>query len=526
MTPERTPKGPRASRILPLILPSLTDVFFAGLVLWMFSTNLGWSGLLQDGDTGWHIRTGEYILDHGWPPCRDLFSFSRPGAEWFAWEWLTDVLYALLFRTIGLKGIVFFSGLLICGTATVLLRHMLWRGANALVALAVALMTLAACAVHYHARPHLFTLLLLAISAWLIDADRRSPGRRIWLLLPLTVLWTNLHGGFLVLIASLGLTAAGSVVQTFTGRRGDWSMPVRYATLTAGCALMSLINPYGVRLHLHVAAYLRSDWIHNAIQEFQSPSFRSGNMMYFEAFLIAGIAAAGFLLARRQWTEAFTLVYFAHSALSATRHVPLFVILSAPLVASELTAWWERMAAGRSKKSVPTILTQLSHDLSNGFRTLSLWSTLAVLPLSFAGDPAKWPQDFPDKFPIKMTEKYREKLAGSRVLTTDQWGDYLIFKSHARQKVFIDGRSDFYGEELGREYLALMNAEHNWSKLLDRYAFDVVLAPVNWPLATVLKMSSSWRVVDDDRTSILFERVRPDSRLAGLMKKPGAAEKY
>ena len=96
-------------------------------------------------------------------------------------------------------------------------------------------------------------------------------------------------------------------------------------------------------------------------------------------------------------------------------------------------------------------------------------------------------------------------LAGGRLFSFDQWGDYLIFND-PRRKVFIDGRSDFYGSELGNEYLDAMQAKWTWRKVLDKYGVDKVLSPVAWPLAAVLKQDPGWRLVADDGQAILFAR--------------------
>lgn len=500
MVPVDVPAQPaRRFSMGRLLAPSLSDFFFIALMLWMFSTGLGWQSLLQDGDTGWHIRTGEYILDHGAVPVTDLFSFSKTGAPWYAWEWLSDVLYAVLHRSLGLRGIVFLSGALICATAIVVLKHMLWRGAAALVALPLTLLLVGACSVHYHARPHLFTMLFLALSAWLIDRDARLQTRAVWLLVPMTALWTNLHGGFLVLIACLGLAALGSLLAR------NWSGAVRYAMLGASCGLASVVNPYGIQLHIHIAAYLQSDWIRNTIQEFQSPVFRSESMLQFEMFLLVGLAASGFLLVRRQYREALWIGYFAHASLASSRHVPLYVILATPLIASEVTLWWRRWTAGRDRKSTLRILDEFSADLGMKLGWTSLWCLLAIAIL-FVGDSSKWPTDFPDRFPRKIAEKNAERLVASRLLTTDQWADYLIYRFYPRQRVFVDGRSDFYGESLGKEYLAMMQADHNWKSLMEKHRFDAVLAPLDWPLTTVLKMTPGWRIHADDGKAILFLR--------------------
>src|SRR5437773_835664 len=95
----------------------------------------GTLGLLLDSITGYHIRSGDYILQHRAIPSTDIFSFSRPGQPWFAWEWLCAVLFAALYGAAGMKGLVIFSAAVIALSNLILLRHMIWRGANVLVAI-------------------------------------------------------------------------------------------------------------------------------------------------------------------------------------------------------------------------------------------------------------------------------------------------------------------------------------------------------------------------------------------------------
>src|SRR5258708_10685337 len=352
--PARGIESVLASRWARVLIPSLSDLFLLAILVWLFVG--GGTGLLADGDAGWHIRTGEYILDHHAVPHTDLYSFSKPGAPWFAWEWLSDVIDAALFRVGGLKGVVLPAGVLIAFFGTTLIRRILRRGAqrsdaHLFVALVVALLGVGAASIHFLARPHVYTLVFLSLSMWMIETDRDGSAapRRIWLLIPLAALWTNLHGGFLVLIAILGLTAAGAFLEALFSeaplRAKDWRPTVRYGALTAGCALVSLANPYGWGLHRHVFEYLGSDWIQNVIQEFQSPSFRHENMKQFEVLLFVCLIAAGELLRRRRFAEGLWIVFFAYMSLASARHVPVFVAVSAPLIAAAVSGWWESLTA-------------------------------------------------------------------------------------------------------------------------------------------------------------------------------------
>ena len=507
------PSVPRMETVLThrwarVLIPSLSDLFFLAILVWLFMSSgaAGWEGLLADADVGWHIRTGEYILNHHAVPTHDLYSFSKPDAPWYAWEWLTDVLDGGLHRIAGLKGIVLMAAVLIALFAVTLVRRMVHRGVHLLVALMVALLGVGGSSMHFLARPHLLTLLLLSISVWVIEEDRKRPGSRIWWLVPLAMVWTNLHGGFLALIAVLGLAAVGSAIEAWFGFAGTIRDAVRYSKLTLACMAASLVNPYGWNLHVHVIEYLRSDWIRNVIQEFQSPSFRSENMLQFEALLLIGLIVAGAQFRRWRVVEGLWIVFWAHMALGGVRHAPIFITVTAPIIASQLSDWWNRWTAHVRKSSLPGILNLMAADALKGFRRTSAWPAAAVAALVFMGPPIKWPQDFPEfVFPVKIVRAHSDLILQFRVLTTDQWADFLIYVNPA-QKVFIDGRSDFYGPEVGNDYLRLTNGAWDWRQILDKYRFNLALLPVESSLAQILKLAPEWRVVEDDGKRILLAR--------------------
>src|SRR5260370_18564387 len=99
-------------------VPSLPDVFFGALLLATVAHPQGLRSLLSDGDTGWHIRAGELILQTGRVPVADPFSFSRPQQPWFAWEWLADVVVAQTWRWRGPAGGAALAGALVAPAAT------------------------------------------------------------------------------------------------------------------------------------------------------------------------------------------------------------------------------------------------------------------------------------------------------------------------------------------------------------------------------------------------------------------------
>jgi type IV secretory pathway VirB2 component (pilin) len=492
-------------------IPSLSDLYFVAVLVWVCMSGgaAGWEGLLADADIGWHIRTGQWILDHHAVPHQDLYSFSKAGAPWYAWEWGSDVIYGSLHRMAGLKGVVLLAGVIIAIFAWTLLRRMVRRGVHLLWAMVISLLGVGATSIHFLARPHLFTLLFLSLSVWMIEVDRKHPsvrsGRRLWMLVPLTVVWTNVHGGFLALIAVLGLTAVGITIEAWMGR-GDFRHAVRYFALAAACSAASLVNPYGYHLHQHVIEYLRSDWIRNTIQEFQSPVFRNENVLQFEALMILGLIATGLLFRRRRVVEGLWIVYFAHMSLGSVRHVPIFVTVCAPAIAAEISDWWRKGTKAAKKSSLFGIVNQMSAELAPSFARISAWPFLLVGTLALMGAPIKWPKDFPALiFPVKMVQDHPAQILNTRLLTTDQWGDYLIYLN-PQQKVYVDGRSDFYGSEIGNDYLQLTGGHWNWDQIMKKNGFTSVLLPSELPICQLLKLDPAWKVEEDGGKTILLVR--------------------
>jgi hypothetical protein len=497
-----------APRKLPLwLIPSLFDLLFVSLPLWFFGmSDYGTGLLLYDGDTGWHIRTGDWILQHRQFVTGDIFSFSKPGQPWFAWEWLCDVLFSSLHTALGMKGILLFGiavAALFCG---ITFRHMTWRGANLFIALPLALMGFGAATVHLLARPHLWTLLFVAVGGWLIQADLRKPTKWIWTLVPLTILWTNLHGGWLALIAMLGLVAVGKALETFAGN-ANWTTVRRYLALAAACFAASFLNPYGWHLHRHMFTYLTADWIKDLVSEFSSPSFRSESMLQYEIILLGSVLACGAMLRRREFVGPLLILFWAHSSLVSGRHIPLFVALALPYLADELQRVWTAWSENSKRNSTPRILDGIAKEAQPSLSRLSLWP---IVPLVLVASPwltLPWPKDFSDiRFPVKLVAKHGTLISSGRVFTEDQLADYLIYKLAPTQKVFFDGRSDFYGEELTRQYCRLLEANHDWKQLLERHGFNVALLRPKNPLAAVLKLTPTWRVVEDDGKFVLFAK--------------------
>lgn len=472
--------------------PTHADVLFIAIMTWSFlAGESGMSRLLMDGDAGVHIRIGDWIRAHGTIPHEDLFGFSKPHGEWLAYEWLSGVIFSMANSAAGLKGVTLMAATLLSLVTGFVALHSVWRGASGVVLVPMVLIGTNVLNIHFLARPHIFTLLLLAAVAWIVERDRREPSHRIWIVVPLMAIWANLHGGFFIVFPYLALLGIGCVLERKPGAK-------RYATLFAASALATLANPYGWKLHAHVVGYLRSDWVVRFVDEFQSPKFRSEPMLCFMMLLFTALAVAGVMLKRGRYTEVLWIAFFSYCALVSVRHTTVWMTIVIPIVAEELTNWW------------PSTHKMINFEL----KSMTVWPALFVGFLAFS-PLIEWPTQFPsDLFPIAMVEKHRETLRDGRVFTTDQWSDYLLWRNFdatatpgaKNQQVFMDARHNYFGEKIGNDFLRLIHGLPGWNKVVDDYALDAMLLPPDIALTAILSERPEWRLADRDSRAVLFVR--------------------
>ncbi len=211
-----------AARALFHWMPSLTDVAFVIPLLFLFSRLDGVRTMLGDGDTGWHILTGQWILANHRIPHEDIFSFTMPGQPWFAWEWLWDVTFAWVHAHGGLGSVVAVNMVIVCLTFALLYRLVLRRCGNPLVAVSLTALAAAGSSIHWLARPHLFTALFMVIFLAILDRVHAGRKRLLWLLPAIMIPWTNLHGGFFIGIILVGTYAGGELLGAlFANNRAD-----------------------------------------------------------------------------------------------------------------------------------------------------------------------------------------------------------------------------------------------------------------------------------------------------------------
>jgi hypothetical protein len=459
---------------------TLIFALFAGLL--GFAVAAFAPQIFHDGDSWWHLAAGGWMLDHHAVLKRDMFSFTFAGQPWDAQEWLAEIVMALVFRVGGWSGLHILFGLALAATAAIVAAGVRARIA-ALPALLISLVGLACLSGSLLARPHLLALPLLA--AWTLEMmnarkQQRAPG---WWLVPVMLLWANLHGSFALGLALAAAFALEDVIET----HGPWKGGALFVTAAVATAA----------LQLDVLAVERKAWkgwwlflILSVIAALVTPQFINGLLFPFQLLLLGSIqnigewaptsffpltpfpvALAGlFYLGatgklKLPLLRALIVIGLATLALAHVRHQMLFGIVvpllladalaqKHPAPATPLPRWLAPLGAGLF---VLMIVVRIFLPTMRGDDRVSPMTALASLPTALKAQP---------------------------VLNAYDFGGYLIF---AGVKPYVDGRTDMYGDAFLANYDLIMSP--------DRKAMSDTLA--RWHIAwTILPPSPGAQMMD------------------------------
>ena len=473
----------------------------------------GYRSLFRDSDAGWHIRTGEAILETGRLPRADPYSFTRRGQPWFAWEWLADAATGAVHRMAGLGGVALFYGVAI-GVGAWLWFRLHWAmGGDFLLACALAPLMLSTCNLHWLARPHVIGWLFLMAAVWY--AERRGASdaaafdwRDAALVAGFTALWANTHASFFLatavaLVYAVG-AGLGSVLWGSPNRVHGWYLRAAAVSLLAGLA-----NPYGWGLYHHVFGYLRDSELLGRIGEFQSFDFHAAGSGQILATLVIGLGGGALALGRRRPEHFALAVLFTVLGLHSARGLPLAALVLLPIANGAITEALAGAAGGLRQPCRRGLEAFLGYS-----RRLRAWDcafrgwALAPLAVCLCWGLLRTPAirastGFPaDQFPVAA---YAHIPEGARLFAPDKFGGYLIYRSAGSRKVFFDGRSDLYGAQFLKQYARLVQVRPGWRQIWDGYGFTHALLPEDAPLGAAL-LEAGWRLEYRDRTAMLLAR--------------------
>jgi len=456
-----------------------------------------------DPDYWWHVRTGQWMVQHHAIVRADLYTYTVAGQAWTDHEYLSQLLFYALSRIGGLVAVsVFFGAVVWAGFAAVFVR-LRQRAYSPLIAGAALLLGAAAGFPVWGPRPQMFDFLFSAVELFWLERFFAGRTRTIWFLPVLVLVWANLHGGFIFSFFWLGIAVLALAIRWAVDRDGGHLQAARTLIAIGGLTVVAgMLTPNGPFLYLYVWKTQFSSVMSAFVREWQSPDFHMSNMLPFAFMLLA--AVTGFAWRRPQLHDVLLVVGAGALALHAWRFIPIFVVAATPVVAWQWSEPWIRLRRwlattdiGRPREWAGEALLMLA--------ALALLGGAGVAAYTLRGQTAATEANYPVAAADWLAA---HPSLGRRMFNEYSWGGYLAYRFYPdpSRRVFIYGEAELVGDNLLVQYADINNLRPDWSSLLDQYRVDYVVFPVGTPLVSALDESSAWHRVYADSLAVIFVR--------------------
>lgn len=466
---------------------------------------------ILDPDIWWHLKTGQHLVETRSIPHNDIFSTQFFGKEWITHEWLSEVLIYLVYRGVGFGGLIVSFALAITIGFAIAYRRCTKGVGHPYVSGAALLLGALAAAPTWGARPQVFSFLFASIFLALLDDFPGKVKRHsIWWLVPLMVLWVNMHAGFPLGIVLILLAIIGIMLNTVVSDGGSlaalWPRLRRLCLVLLGCIAAVIVNPSGARLYSYPFETLTSQAMMKFIEEWRSPNFHELMFQPLAVLILAVLGALALSRKRVRLSQLLMLVVTGWAALRSGRNAPFFVLVAMPLLAEHTWDWlsaqrwgqWlslpekREVGADATLKMALNVLLLVAAPL-----TLAAWRVQHSVTNQAAAEA--------QAFPAAAVEFMRTHPSPPPVFNEYGWGGYLIWKL-PEYRVYIDGRADVYGDAFIEEFLATHDGETNWQESLSKHDVRTVLIKPDAALASLLRQDRGWQKVFEDNQAVIFVR--------------------
>lgn len=487
---------------------------------------------LFDLDIWLHLKTGELIFKNKSVPSTDIFSFTLQGKPWADHSWLFQLLSYLVYSKWNIDGLIFLQSLSIILSFLVLFTLGTRLIKSYLPAGILLLITAYASASRFNIRPDIFSLLFFSLYLYLLRLDISN--RRIWFLVPIQVLWVNFHGYFFLgpLLTFFFIIAEWSrrklkflprpLKEEFALKDREFS---RLKKLFLALILACLLNPQGLRGALYPAYVLQDMVLGKAkifleyIQELQPTFSRDMGASYY-LLIILCFSLAALNLKKLKIVEVLLVLFFFLFSLSL-RNIVFFIFICNIIIVSYIGGTLQKLSKG---------IATLHLFGERLFFVFKIAAAIIFMSWTVQGMNKTLNQNYYDfengefkSFLTGVEQKNYPKNGADFILNNNVAGNifndfnsgaYLIGRVYPKKKVFIDGRTELYGQEFFKEYRDMLQGDiFAFERLLAQYNinalfFSTALNPAP-ELISYLYKSPQWELVFFDEAAVIFLRNIP-----------------
>lgn len=403
-----------------------------------------------DTDIWFHMKAGQVITETGTFIYKDIFSFTAAGRDWFYHEWLFGVISYYVYSIFGVNGLILGKAILLTLTFVIIYKCMRLRGANPYLSSGILFIAVLAARFRFTERPHVFKFLFVAAFIYILDLYRLKDKKHLWLLPVLQILWTNIHGSFILGPAIIAIYLLASAVS---GKRQGIRVLTTIFILTS---LATILNPYGIDL-IYFSLGFGEKNVLSSITEWSPTTLQSFGGAFGFLFIIG---AASFILKYRRIEIADLIVFcmFAYLSTKAIRFTSLFSLATAPIIAGNI--------------QYVVSIRRYSHFKKWSFIILSF---IIIGYLSINELRRHWILVFGlgqgEAFSKKAIDFIKRHPTDGNMYNSYVLGGYLIWSLYPERKVFVDGRAEVYDKEFQEAFIngASLN---KWREAIDKHDID------------------------------------------------------
>lgn len=453
---------------------------------------------VHNGNIFWHLRNGEDIIETGEIRTSDPFTWTCRGNTWLQQEWLAEVFFAASRMTCGDSGLVLFKTLTIVFSILLVYLAARRRGASVQAVVLTGLLWFILSHGRWIVRPHILSLFFFSLYLYLLARGTGGFMKSLAIFIPLQILWTNAHAGFIMGYFLLGIPVLESLLAK------NWKTVIRKVGVLGAAILSCGVHPNGFKSFTYITDFLSRPLFRKTIREWWSPFhplYQPGHSISTTAIILVLILAA-----------TWTLVIIKRKKIGTARMVALGALSIATVLSSRNI---DMLALAAIAWTAP-LLKRVPFSLS----TVMLAAAAVVpfvtgIPMEF-GPPREiglgvdW-----SIYPRQLAEFLEEndELLETRIFNTNEISGYLQYTFGERLPLYMDGRCHLFPERMYAEYLILacsrMQDTRTVMNILDSRGIN--LAIYDWPKpgessAYILSASPLWCPVYWDSVTIVYGR--------------------
>ena len=384
-------------------------------------------------DTWMTLAYGSAVAHHGLPH-HDTLTIWAHGRTWIDQQWLGQLMYYGFYAIGGIRAVLALNALgLAAGTGVaVVAARRLGGSARSVTWLALLSFVVIAWST-WTVRVQALVFVLFAAMLWLLAADSRRPSRRVFLTLPLLVLWANIHGTAFLGAGLIALRGAAMLLE----RERSWRDRLPTAAVLMASPVLLLASPYGFELVGYYHRLLLNPAFSQYVTEWAPTRFGIATAPFYALVLLAAWLA-GRCASRLTRFEQAALLMTAVLAMLAVRSVVWFMLAALILLPGALDG------------------VLVKRWGSPRYRYLNLLLAVAavlaglVTAVGSLNHPANW---FTHNFPPAAADRVAQiadQDPGARIFANERFADWLVLQHpELAGRIAFDGRFELLtGKEL------------------------------------------------------------------------------